>query len=326
MDELALPTIHYLDGDFESALPFMGALGKHARIEPHFAIDSLLAALREEEPAGEPAVVLLDMATLRHAPTSMSSQVIDLRLQRKMALVSNDHIEPNFMDLRRWGLLQVAIKCEPLVEEEIGIFLSCVRSPENGFGLMRYLSHTVEMYSRSVRTIEEKVAAIELATNHFATQGFDVHELYDVRLALEELLNNALFHAFQIGDDGQEKYSIRNFKTLEPHESVRIEYGSDGHLTGFTVSDSAGTLPIKTVLAKLERQYNREGLYDENGRGLYLTRMLSSQMIVNIEAGKRTQIVVLFDARRKTDRPKPFMLNYTGPDTFAQWGVDPDFD
>jgi anti-sigma regulatory factor (Ser/Thr protein kinase) len=181
------------------------------------------------------------------------------------------------------------------------------------------------MYSVAIRTIPEKHAAIERAVNHFATCGFNVHELYDVRLTLEELANNALFHAFQT-ETGAEKYSIRGFTQLEDGESVRIEYGSDGLVAGFSVTDNAGTLATRTILNKLERQLNREGLYDESGRGIYLTRMLSSQYVINIERGKRTQSVVLFDERRKSDRPKPFLVNRVGFDDFDEWRIDPDFD
>jgi len=313
--------IQYLERDTESAAALLDALRVRANVEVHPSLESLLLAIQDNQPD----LLLFDLDALRQSPTSRVGEVLDLRNRIPMALVTATPIEALFPELRRFGLLQIFVKTPPFEQDELNIFLQSVINPDAGFGLVRYLSHTVELYSLAISTIPQKVQAIERAANHFATCGFDVHELYDVRLTLEELTNNSLFHAFQ-EPPGTEKYSIRTFKQLGSGESVRLEFGSDGVRTGFSVTDNAGTLPIKTILAKLERQYNREGLYDENGRGIYLTRMLSSQMIINIEAQRRTQTLVLFDARRKTDRAKPFVVNYVGPDSFSEWGTDPEMD
>lgn len=313
--------IVYLERDLESASAFLAALRNLGTVDTHSTVDSMLHAVRETPPS----LALFDLETLNQSPTSRVGEILELRGRLPMALVTGVSVDNYLADLRRIGLLQIFVKVPPFSDDEVIIFIQSVLAPESGFGLMRYLSHTVELYSLAITTIPHKLQAIERTANHFATCGFDVHELYDVRLTLEELTNNSLFHAFQ-DPPGTEKYSIRTFKSLGAGESVRLEYGSDGYRTGFSVTDNAGTLPIKTILGKLERQYNREGLYDENGRGIYLTRMLSSQMVINIESRKRTQFLVLFDERRKTDRPKPFVVNYIGPDSFLEWGIDPEMD
>lgn len=322
MAETPARTLYYLDRDADSFPSFVDSLRACcAHVEIFSSIEALLSALTEREPG----VVLMDLQDLQGSPTSHTNQLLELRGRVPMGLVSACSLEGCIGDLRKWGLLQVAVKVPPCTDLEVRHFIEMVEDARNGFGLIGYLGDTVEMYSVAIRTIPEKHAAIERAVNHFATCGFNVHELYDVRLTLEELANNALFHAFQT-ETGAEKYSIRGFTQLEDGESVRIEYGSDGLVAGFSVTDNAGTLATRTILNKLERQLNREGLYDESGRGIYLTRMLSSQYVINIERGKRTQSVVLFDERRKSDRPKPFLVNRVGFDDFDEWRIDPDFD
>lgn len=311
----------YLEREPDSCAAFLGELRNHGQIEVYPTLEALLHAYDERRHHA----LLFDFNAMMDAPTSLIAQLHELRNEVPMGLVTGGPIEDHFSEIRRLGITRVAVKAEPVQATEVGLFVDTLLDRQSISGLMRYLHRDVELYSVNIRSIPEKVDAIERATNHFATCGFEVHDLYDVRLSLEEMTNNALFHGFQTAT-GEEKYNIRSFQHLADDEIVRIEYGSDGICAGFSVMDNAGTLSVKTVLAKLERQYNKEGLYDDSGRGLYLTRMLSSMMLVNIQPARRTQIMVLFDAVRKTDRPKPLLVNCNGPDHFSEWRLDPDFD
>jgi anti-sigma regulatory factor (Ser/Thr protein kinase) len=302
-------------GSFYDILASAGPLIQLASIEEALA-------LRE---AVDSPVLLLDTHYLRELSPSEVSTLVDHRGLFPIGLVTDESTDDYLVELRRWGLLQVIVKSEPLVAEEILHFISCLVDPASGFGLHGYLHHTMEMYNVSVSTMREKNEAIENVINHFATSGFEVHELYDVRLILEEALNNALFHAFRT-PTGEEKYSVTTLTQLDAKEKVRIEYGNNARMAGFSVTDSAGSLKVHTILDKLERQLNREGLFESSGRGLYLSRMLTTAFIVNVEEQRRTQVLALFDKRRHSDRPKPFILNFIGRDSFSEWRLDPDFD
>lgn len=315
------PLLFYVDRSVDSSAELREVLALTHRVVHFHALDGCLHAL-EADPG---TLALFDVATLADSPTSRVGQLVEFRGRAPLALVTDLKLEDYISHLRTWGMLQILVKQPPINPEEVAIFLDSVEDPSSAFGLIRYLSKTIEMYNQAVRTLEEKRIAIERVINHFATNGFDIHELYDVRLILEEMINNAFFHAFHRAS-GEEKYTVRDFQDLEEGESVRIEYGSDSRTVGFTVTDNAGSLRIKTILSKLERQYNREGIFEESGRGLYLSRMLASQMILNIDSGHRTQAIALFDDRRKSDRAKPLMINYTGPSDFDEWGIDPELE
>lgn len=314
-------TFLILDSEAESFRPFYDSLAVMGPVIATASLDDALAMCS----AVDSPVLILDTRDLSTLPQSDINSLIDFRGKVPMGLVTSQATDEYLQDLRRWGTLQVAVKSDPIISEETKHFVSCLLDPASGFGLHGYLHHTMEMYSVSVATMREKNDAIEKVINHFATSGFEVHELYDVRLILEEALNNALFHAFRT-PTGEEKYSVSTLSQLEPREKVRIEYGNSARMAGFSVTDNAGSLRVHTILDKLERQLNREGLYDCSGRGLYLSRMLTTSFVINVEEHRRTQIVALFDKRRHPDRPKPFMLNFIGRDTFSEWRLDPEFD
>lgn len=319
--DAASKTLLCLDRDQEGSADFRAALSHVGMVIPCHDLDSLLDLLSEMPEA----TALLDTATLLDSPTSQVRRLSDFRQRHRLALVTAQPLEEYFPALREWGILKSFVKTPPVDPTELEHFLRMVRDPLSGFGLMSYLSATIEMYSVSISTIPEKVAAIERVTNHFATCGFGVHELYNVRLILEEIANNAFFHAFRTAT-GEEKYSIAGFARLAAGENVRIEYGSDGCHVGFSVTDSAGTLPVSVVLDKLERQMNHEGVFDESGRGLHLSRLLASRLVFNLEIGKRTQLVAIFETSTPSNRPRPFTINHIGEDNFAEWRRDPDFD
>jgi hypothetical protein len=127
-------------------------------------------------------------------------------------------------------------------------------------------------------------------------------------LIIEEAINNALFHAFA-DETGKEKYHPHDFVALDGSDELWIEYGADATTIGFSVNDNRGRLTPELIIGKLSRQYNREGLFDESGRGLYLARILSGQIIFNIKKDKHTQIICLFYEKR-LNIPKIFCINH----------------
>lgn len=268
---------------------------------------------------------LVDVKTLLLSPSAHIAGLHPYRGVKPLGLMTDLGLQAYMNELRFWGILQATVKKEWVHEADLLHFLTILEDPTSGFGLISFLASTVEMYNLKINSLETKTKAIDRVINHFATCGFSVHELYDVRLILEEITNNALFHAFR-NAAGEEKYSIRTLEQLEAKEEVRIEFGSDRERVGFSVTDNAGSLRIDTILNKIERQLNQEGLFDSSGRGLYLSQHLASRLIFNLDHGKRTQVIAMFDETRRADKINPMMINYIGPDMFDEWGSDPELD
>jgi len=311
-----------LEPEAETPDEFRHVLGVLGRVEVFQDLATFLSRLSHDVEA----IGLIDTAMLEDAPAAFIAHLAEFRGQRRVALVTSQPLESYISHLTKWGFTQSFSRHPPVHPLDLSHFLEMIVEPAAGFGLIRYLDATIEMYCLQVRTLEQKNEAIERVINHFATCGFDVHRLYNVRLILEETINNALFHAF-LNATGEEKYTLADFDGLqEPGEVVKIEYGSDRRHLGFTVTDTAGTLSVPVILSKFERQLKSHGIFDQAGRGLYLSRLLTSTLIVNIEPHLRTQIVALFDERGDSLASKPFILNWAGPQPPITGYRDPDFD
>ena len=150
-----------------------------------------------------------------------------------------------------------------------------------------------EIRGFDVRRKGDKPAAIESVLEFIAKAKRDSSFEFDVRLILEELLNNALYHAFQ-DVAGNEKYRIQDFEAIADDEEVRLTVGMDSRTIGISVADNQGRLTRDTTLGKLERHLTIQGLLDENGRGLYLTYSLAGRLIVNLQPGESSELVALF--------------------------------
>ncbi len=315
------PSLLVLDREPGAPSPLYDTARQFGSLKLLSSLDELI----EEANESPRSILLLDIATLRDTSRARLSRLQDLRKSHPTGLVTDLYLEQYLMDLRSWGIYQVMVKTIPTTLDFFQHFVDCLKDPGSGFGLMRYMQGTCEVYARTAKTLEDKHRRVGEIIDHFATSGFDVHELYDVRLVLEEVLNNAFFHAFKDAE-GNDKYNIHDFTELEEAEQIRIEFGSSGVTAGFCVSDSVGTLTLQTIFHKLERQLNHDGLFDESGRGLYLCRILSSVTVINIREGKQTQIIALFDDRRRQKEPKPFIINYIPKPDGRNSPLDPELD
>lgn len=298
--------------EFYRPLQRAGTVDFYPRLAP------LLDAAREEDFPPGAVAMLCDLPALAALDADGIRPLIELRSRIPVGITTavppEDHIEL----LARHGFLQTIVKVPPIPPPEALHLVECVADPASGFGLFNYLTSTIEMYNLSMSTMEEKNRCVERVINHFATSGFDIHELFDVRLILEEAINNAFFHSFRL-PSGEKKYNPRTFRSLDPSEKIRIEYGTSAEGAGFTVSDNAGTLQPAMVLDRLQSQVLQTGTFDIRGRGLHLSRLLSTALIVNIEEQARTQIIALFDDRRKLQRPKSILVNHLPARRPAHW-------
>jgi len=253
-------------------------------------------------------LVIADFEILRAADANFFQTIHQVQQNLKIGLISALDTEHYVAFLLKWRCFHVLPKLPFYNARDVLLFVENILQPMNAFGLPRYLADDAEWNRMHIKDRRDKIRTVEDIVNYFASCEYEIHELYDVRLIIEEGINNALFHAFR-DDAGREKYRPNNFCALDPSEELRLEYGSDATAIGFSVTDNRGLLTPEQIISKLSRQYNREGLFDESGRGLYLARMLSGQIIFNIEKGKRTQIICLFYEKR-INVPKPFSINY----------------
>lgn len=174
------------------------------------------------------------------------------------------------------------------------------------FGLSRYMlpSHT-RLGGFEIRSSREatdvREAAVALFTEKLGAAG-------DMRLTLDEIVTNAVYHAPAF-PDGTQKYEAYSEVTLAPGEFVHLECACDAEKYGISVVDDAGRLTRETVLYKIERQLSGEGALDVSGRGLHMSRLFSDRMIVNIAPKKRTEVILINYFSHKYRGYKPLYIN-----------------
>jgi CheY-like chemotaxis protein len=177
---------------------------------------------------------------------------------------------------------------------------------EKIFGLSRYLGNDGVIMERStIRSSNEardtREHIIDLFVEKFGTSG-------DMKLILDEIITNAIYHAPTL-EDGSEKYQEFTDVTLEPHEYINVECGYDREKYAVSVTDNQGKLKKETVLYKIDRQLTGEGLLDDSGRGIHMSRLFADRMIINIDPNKRTEVILMNYFSNKYRGYKPLYIN-----------------
>jgi anti-sigma regulatory factor (Ser/Thr protein kinase)/ActR/RegA family two-component response regulator len=225
----------------------------------------------------------------------------------RIALLTVHEYEEHFSALRRHEIHTVIVKASPFDFDELLVAVENMVHPLRSLGLQRYLRDPLQVRDHRVGSLAEKQKMMEEAIGFFRRYRPHETDINQIRLAFEELINNAIYHAFR-KSSGVEKYRMGTFETLNQGEEIYVEFGFDKRFLGCSVTDNQGTLEIETVMKKMERQITLEGLMDESGRGIYLTRTLCDRMIINLRPGVLTQVVLLF-SHRLSSRIRPLYVN-----------------
>lgn len=174
------------------------------------------------------------------------------------------------------------------------------------FGLQKYLlgeNTVLEKFwiksSADARDTREKI--INLFNSKFGTSG-------DMKLILDEIITNAIYHA-PTHSDGTEKYQEFTDVSLDNNEYVYVECGYDREKYAVSVNDYQGKLTKETILYKIDRQITGEGLLDDSGRGIHMSRLFADRMIINLEPNKRTEVILINYFSHKYRGYKPLYIN-----------------
>ena len=254
-------------------------------------------------------LILIDFETLGMQIDLFVRHLNERQLKTKLALMTSLSLEDYIQYMKNWNIINVLCKRSTYDHYQTIVTVDNFINPDKAFGLRRYLP--VMLKSEEIRSRDDKSYIVSKVINFFGANGYSSTMLYDVRLVLEEMINNAIYHAFR-DEQGNEKYRPQTFHELLHNEIVKVDYGAHGDLAGFMVGDNRGNLTPAHIVETLSRQYDKTGLYSQSGRGLFLSRRFSDALIINIRKDKTTQIISLFKKNGEKDKkaPKPFYINY----------------
>jgi hypothetical protein len=160
------------------------------------------------------------------------------------------------------------------------------------FGLERYVRG--EVHTTSIRRADQIEDTIAEVMDHIDEE----YHKRKFRLALGEIVINAFFYGAR-DERGDRKSTWRFDGELSPDEEIRVYRARDEEKVGVAVRDRKGRLSKKEVLYWLERNTTKrpdglaEGIMDDHGKGLYITRETIDRFIINIEPGRCTEVVML---------------------------------
>ncbi|MBN2036626.1 MAG: response regulator [Chitinispirillaceae bacterium] len=207
----------------------------------------------------------------------------------KTALITAYNTDEYIKMIKQDGISNIIPKTIPFNFTELDAIVSGLVSGAI-FGLERYLlpMHTILSSQRITSSAEAREAREQTAilfARKFGTAG-------DMKLVLDEIITNAIYHA-PATENGGRKYPVFTDITLQPDEHIELTCGYDHEKYGVSVVDRKGRLRKETVLSKIERQISGRGILDDSGRGIHMSRVFADRMIINIDPGKMTEVIVM---------------------------------
>ena len=197
----------------------------------------------------------------------------------------------------------IAKNADPLEPEELIVTAEKLLRREL-FGLQKYLSWGVEPLSVEVSDSHDKRDYVGTLVDFADRLGCSRRMTDLVESIADELIMNAIFNAPR-DEHGKPKYRDLHRSghvVLEEHERATLQFACDGNYIAVSLLDPFGALTQDTLLSYLNRCLVRgpQQISDESGgAGLGLFRVFQSisKFVVNLQPGKKTEVIALIDLR-----------------------------
>lgn len=168
------------------------------------------------------------------------------------------------------------------------------------FGLEKYLAHGATVRERVVRDDVGKRAAMEEVLAWAEVAGARTPIVHRLASVIDELLMNALHDAPR---------ESRPVLLAEGQRQAVLRWGHDDHTIAVSVSDGFGALRQRDVIDHVRRARDERGRPNPAtteepgaGLGLYLVLANVASLIVNVDPGRQTEVVCLFDLAKPSRR------------------------
>ncbi len=221
----------------------------------------------------------------------------------RTALMTAYEVENYIRLAKTHDIGNIITKTDPFNVEELLHTVENLITGERIFGLENYLASGTKILTRYIRTHQDMIDTIDAIEKCLKPKRPLLF-----RLALDELISNAIWHA-PINPDGTPKYIKGSDVTLEEHEVVVVDYGMDHEKYGVAVGDSSGSTSKKQLLQALDHQISGEGIEDASGRGTMMVRKILDRCIINIDQGKQTEVIVFNYFESVYSGYKPLYIN-----------------
>ena len=262
-----------------------------------------------EEMASGASLLVVDQERRRAALSPHMMQVIG---EEGHIMILGESIEDDeIVQLLRHASLNHIISDADNPDDTELVVTSVKLSSGDIFGLEKYLSWGVKLHEVRIHTYEQKRLGLAMVSQHAKEVGARRQVIAKIESVTDELLMNALYDAPGMRNGVTRAERIRNAEDGVPsEETAMLRYACDGRYFAVSVQDSYGELRKDTILDNLARARREKGRpqtgEESSGAGLGLYFILSSvtRFIANVDPGRRTEVVCLFDLKqsgRETD-------------------------
>lgn len=230
-----------------------------------------------------------------------------------------------FIDIiREHGFSQVITKHGRMSLKEIEVTVEKMLSGDI-FGVKKYFPNLREvpvtlenfprtfsnatLYSSRITSLRERSELTDRVAAQFKSQKKAPEAT--IKLVLDEITSNAMFRA-PVTDNGEFKYQtkISHHDILQTHQDIvldqedhyTLQFGVFDEWIVLNCIDPHGRLTKKEILFRLHRHLtvNPEthlpaGLHDSHGRGIFLLREQLSSLVFNIDRGRQTEVICLYN-------------------------------
>ncbi len=243
------------------------------------------------------------------------------RLQGHMLL---SRVEKTYPDIRRvlltgydadkymsiatqFGISNIITKTNPFNLKDLGAYLDGLLRGDV-FGIERYLEDDTQTKKLEVLNSGDIAGFIKTILTELPFEDSSMLEQ-----AFVEVLTNAVYYGV-FDSDGANKHEWEVDIDVPPGQ-VEVNYGCDDEKLVVGIKDTGGKLDKKKIMFWLSRQIRKNamglplGITDSHGRGLFLSREYMDRLVVNIERGKRTEIICVKYLKAGYEGPKPLLIN-----------------
>lgn len=227
----------------------------------------------------------------------------------KRVLITAYNVE-DYLELAvKYDIGNIFVKTTPFNFDELSSLLANLLSNDI-FGADRYMN---EPFEKRVLSVRRGDRLDELAREIIAWIP-GVANIRKLELVLVELINNAVFYGIR-GESPERKETWNHDFTLDADQAVSVEVLWDDAKYAVAITDKGGRLTKQGMLYWLNRQISKDetglplGLMDSHGRGLFITRKYIDRVLVNIDPGTRTEIVVINYYNEMFCGYKPLYIN-----------------
>jgi CheY-like chemotaxis protein len=224
-------------------------------------------------------------------------------------LITAYNVEDYFDLAIKYDIGNIFAKTAPFNFEELSVAIRNLLSNDI-FGLGRYFEKSAERIRFTVRNARSLDRHARVIAEFLGDRGRAKH----LEAGALELLTNAVFYGAR--REPPERKDLWNLDCELPHDNaIVVTAARDREKYGLSVCDEGGRLKKADVLFWMNRQARHDGnglpigIGDAHGRGLFIARRYFDRLIINVQSGKRTEVILINYNGSKYSGHKPLYIN-----------------